>query len=670
MKKLASLASCLVLSSCSGGSAGGGGTPAPAPAPAPAPSPTPSPPPPPLPTCTGGAQFCWSQNKPSAVSAAAAKPRVILTLMLDDADYHDVGYYSADAVTPNIDLIARHGLALSRFYSSGPMCSPTRVAFMTGNAPARYGLSRLWPDIPYTVRGDYYQSKRGLPEGDKTIAQALGAEGYRSLHIGKWHIGNAETRFLPAAKGFTTYEMMALNQYQGTMNVRTENGNKQVTSVWRATYQADRIISFIDSNTGSGQNVYINWWPNEPHALGPPNDFFYVPPTFNRSAFDADGGGKPIDLSTDRGKVLSQLHAFDAEFGRVIDHLKRKGLFDDSLVIVTSDNGGIPQANGPVREVTGHKETVFEGGMRVPFAASWPKRFASATHSDLPMSTYDIYPTIMALIGANVPKNITGEDMSSLLLNGTGQRSPMSFYFRNFEFRMRDDDKLTESYALIDGCDKIVQLSLTFRYYDVCRDAAERTDLATSRPVRLEELRTMLRDRRKSASQYLALASLDTASTLAADDRLNIHHDDLSVYATVNLSGTAANGTYTVYRGGDSIDLRIQNGVLTAILNGVADRSENPSFWTVRLSAPIPNDGMDHRIGFVIHGYLHGGSTISLYVDRKLVARTGAPLNARFEAGLSIFAVKSELAQAQLGDAGLSLRNALLLTTALEPDDF
>jgi arylsulfatase A-like enzyme len=667
MKKSVSLALCLVLSSCSGGSTGGGGTPAPAPTPAPSPTPTP---PPPLPACTGGAKFCWPQTQPSAVSTAAAKPRVILTVMLDDADYHDVGYYSADAVTPNIDLIARHGLTLGRFYASAPMCSPTRAAFITGNSPARYGITRLWPELPPTVKGDYHVAKRGLPESDRTLAQALGAEGYRSLHIGKWHIGNAETRFLPAAKGFDKFELMALNQFQGTMNVRTEAGNKQVNSFWRPAYQADRIISEINSSLSAGQNVYINWWPYEPHALGQQSEFYYVPPTFNRTAFDADAGGKTIDLSTNRGKLVAQLHAFDAEFGRVITHLKQRGVFDDSLVIVTSDNGGIPEGIGPFREVSGTKETLSEGGIRVPFAASWPKRFSAGTHSDLPMSTYDIYPTIMALIGAAVPTGITGQDMSSLLLNGTGQRSAMSFLFRRADTRRNNDDRVNDAFALIEGCDKIVQAALVFRLFDVCSDPLERTDLAATKPARFDELRALLRERRRIAAQYLALGSLTAPRTLPADERLDFHHDDFSIYATVNLSGVPAGGTYTIYRRGDGIQLQIQSGVLTATVTGVADSSTNPAFRTVRLTAPIPNDGSDHRIGFVIHGYLFAGSTLSLYIDRQLVARAAAPLNASLDPGQSILAVKSERTQAQAGDSTLSLRNYLLLTTALEPDDF
>lgn len=645
MKNLTAVALCLALSACSGGgnTTEGGGTPAPAPAPTPAPTPTP----------------------------AATKPRIILNVLMDDADYQDFGYNSSYAVTPNIDAIGTDGVTLTRAYAAAPMCSPTRASVLTGNYPARYGLNRLWSDRPFEATGDYYRGLRGLPAQDQTIASALKGEGYRTFHIGKWHLGNAEDRFLPAAKGFDRYEIMVLDQLEGNLGVRTESGNRLVSSVWRTTYQAERIITEIDQSLASGQDVYINWWPFEPHGIPSGNStFFYVPPTFDRQQFDADSGGKSIDLTTDQGKLIAMMHAFDAEFGRIVDHLKQKGVYDDSLVIVTSDNGGVSSIARPGRDLKGSKTTLSEGGIRVPFVASWPSQIPAGSDSDLPFMTTDIYPTIMSLAEASVPTDIAGVDRASVLLQGTGPRRPMFFSFRQTDKRVSLDDKADDSFALIDGCDKIIQEQLQLRYYDVCNDPGERTDLSTSNQARFDELRTMLRNHRVSESTYYSASTVTGPLTFAADDRLNIHHDDLSVYATVSLESAGMTGTHTIYRRGDGVFFRVRNGMLVATVTGVADSSFTPASKTVELSAAMPNDNRFREVALVIRGYVEGGSTIRMYIAGNLVAEAAAPVGPRRDPGQSVLAVKSELFAARLGNDTLPLRNVRLLVNAIEPSEF
>lgn len=611
------------------------------------------------------------KRTPKPVSQAPSRPRVIFTVMMDDADYHDFGYYSTDAVTPNMDAIARKGVTLSRFYSAAAICSPTRASVITGHEPAYFGLNRLWPDITPKAKGDYFQGKRGIPSSEETLPESLRTEGYRSLHIGKWHIGRSAARFLPDGQGFQDYEIMEGKSISGSMPVHTRQGVKRVEAAWRPTYQADRIISFIDQNLASGQNVFVNWWPIEPHAVPVGKDLFYVPPTFDPAAFAADAGkGKrKLDLETSRGKLIAQMHAFDHEFGRVVKHLKQKGLFDDSLIVVTSDNGGYKGAISPDRLVSGHKETLWEGGIRVPFAASWPKRFEPGTHSARPVVSTDLYPTIMGLIGGAKPKAVDGEDVSALLLGNQGARQPIYFQGRRAAWRKSMEDRISDSFALIDGCDKIIEDEGSQAYYDVCKDPGEDSDLSTRAPERFAQLQAALRARRLKASEYLSVPNLASARTLPDDDRLNVHHDDLSVYATVNGKDYAGGDTHTIYRRGEGVQFQISNGRLSVSVSGVATKGVTPAFRTATLNAMLPRDAQDHRIGLVIRGYLMGGATINLYIDDQLVEQVGPPLNGRLEVGQSIFAVKSEAVQAQLGDDRLPLRDVRVYINAIEPDE-
>ncbi|MDE2560614.1 MAG: sulfatase-like hydrolase/transferase [Sphingomonadales bacterium] len=623
--------------------------------------------------CNADGTLCFPATTPSPVSAAASKPRVILNVLMDDADYQDFGYFSADAVTPNIDSIAHQGVILSRFYSAGPVCSPTRASILSGHEPAYFGLSYLWEEVRHIVQnGQYWTGMRGLPDGEATLAQMLHDQGYATMHIGKWHIGDAADRFLPKAKGFDTYEIPDPYPYSGSMRVRTETGDKTVTSDWLPKYEADRIISYIDTNLASGRNIFINWWPYEPHILIANNQqFYYVPPTFNRAAFDAAATGKlPLDLTTDRGKLLSMMFAFDEQFGRVIQHLKDKGVFDDSLVIETSDNGGHVTALSPKRMLIGNKGTLYEGGIRVPFAASWPKRFTAGTHSSLPVASTDLFPTIAGLIGAPKPSGIEGVDVSSVLLNGTGSHPPMFFWLRKAAYRRSTDDKYDDSFAVIDGCDKLFLDNGNAAYWNVCADPSERNQLTKANPARVTQLKALLLQKRLADAQYVSFANLTSPQVFSSDDRLDIHGDDLSVYATVNVTGSKGTGLHTLYQRGDGINVTLKDGTLSAAITGIADRTASPSMKTVTLSAPVPQDGRSHRIGFVIRGYFDGGSTLRLFIDGQIVGQAAAALSTQYDIGTSVYAVKSDQVKVQIGDNTLPFTNVQVYVNAIEPGEF
>jgi arylsulfatase A-like enzyme len=593
-----------------------------------------------------------------------------LVLMLDDAGYNDVGYNSTDAVTPHIDSVARDGIRLSRFYAGSGICSPSRAAFLTGQSPMRYGLNRLWETKPANAQGERFLGQRGLPDEDKTLAQSLQGEGYKTLQIGRWHLGTSETKFLPGGKGYDDFTVVVGdNPLSGSFRAITPAGNSTVQSEWQSKYQADRIISHIDERIAASESVFIHWSPPEPHTAYTPSDgeYYYTPPTFDRAAFEKDSGGKAIDLSTDRGKMLSMLYSVDQQFGRVLDHINRRNLYDEALIIVTGDNGSSRRALSPSHEFQEAKGTLFEGGLRVPFAASWPKRFKAGTHTNTAMSMFDIYPTIMGLIGGPVPGGIEGSDLSSLLLQGTGSRGPLFFELLNAHFRGREDETYYDTYAVIDGCEKLIIWLGREHYYNLCNDPNERSHLGNA--PGLTRMRTLLRSNRLRVSRFADLGSMTAATPLGMSERLNIHQDDLAVYATVNLGSDAA-GSHNIYRRGEGVNLRLEGDRLVATVTGVADTSLNPALRTVSLSAQVPRDGRSHRLGFVIRGYLHAASTISLYVDGQVQSRLLAPLGVSFNPGSSVLAVKSEAANAELGANGLAMSDVLVLTNAIEPNEF
>jgi arylsulfatase A-like enzyme len=618
-------------------------------------------------TCDVAAPPCWPAARPSAVSAAPARPRLVLLVMLDDADYHDLGFYSADAATPNIDSIADNGVALSRYYGASGICSPTRASIITGNSPLRFGLNRLWPSWVQTPPLDNMLGMRGLPSSNPTIARAMGDAGYRSFQIGKWHLGNSRPEFLPDQFGFDSFELVEGNPVGGPLIVQSENGLRTENPIWRAQYEADRVIDFIDQNAATAQNLFVTWWPVEPHTVG--DELFYVPPTFDPDQFIADSPTGRLDTVSDRGQLLAMMHSFDAQFGRVLNFIRDQGMFDDALIIVTSDNGGYRTALSPSRFISGFKASLAEGGIRLPFTASWPNRFARKTHSDLPMMSTDLFPTLMGLIGAPVPAGLDGRDLSSLLLTGRGNREPMYFELRRASWRGAEEDRLAQSYAYIQGCEKIVRFNGVTSYYNVCTDPAETRDLVDENPTAFLSLMTQLLAERIRIATYFQLATLNGRRVLPDDPRLNVHNDDLSIYATIDASQLAAGRSFNLYRRGEGIDFSVQGHRLIARFNGVADTSLNPQYKTVELSTDLPATG-EQRIALVVRGYLRGGSTISLYVNGVRRAMLAGPVNGQNLAGDSIFAIRNERADARVGDIGLVLTDYRLLTNAIEPDEF
>jgi arylsulfatase A-like enzyme len=511
---------------------------------------------------------------------------------------------------------------------------------------------------------------RGLPDTDETIGDAMRAEGYRTVHVGKWHLGTSERETLPGAKGFDRFEVFNGDPIAETLQIITQDGEIERESLWRARTEANTLIRELDDAIASGEPVYLSWWPIEPHEFQQANgEEFYIPPTFDRTAFDLDNDGPAPDFNSNRGKLLSMLYSWDAEFGRIVDHLRNNGLLEDSLIVVTSDNGGKRNALSPVRDFSGEKTTLAEGGIRVPFFASWPRRIAPNTHSDITFQSTDLYPTIVGLIGGSPVRGIEGKDLSPALLRGAGSRNPMYFELRRDVFRLRRDETVSDTFALIDGCEKIVSDQGVLRLYNVCEDPGETRDLSTSEPDRFTQLSEDLKQRRRAESTFAAYETVNGTRNLADNRRLDVHHDDFGFYATVDSNALRAGQVYRLYERGDGIGIYATQNSISARFYGVADGSKRPALKQIEFSAPLPMDGNHHEVAVIARGYLRGGTSFSIYVDGQLAGSLLPPLNARMEAGQSIMAIAKERSTAQLGDDRLTLLDVMLLTNALEPDE-
>ncbi|MBF8188517.1 sulfatase [Nonomuraea sp. K274] len=336
-------------------------------------------------------------GRPGSASAATAggtaqRPPNIVLIMLDDVGYGDWSSYgSTEIQTPRIDALASAGTRFTQMYAGGPVCTPARAALLTGRYPQRVGL-------PWVVKPG---AREGVSAYEQTLGEVLRAAGYRTGIFGKWHLGDPAVRpeLNPVKHGFDTFfgtpqsnqkEEFAL--YDGEKIVEMLGPKEQVFLSRRCT---DKAIDFIKQNKDRPFFAYVPY--NTAHT-----------PYHVQERFQGSSKAGPY------GDLIQQS---DFHIGRVLDELKANGLTDDTLVVITSDNGPVAAGTGGLR---GKKGSTFEGGIRIPFVMRWPGRIQPKSTFEQPACFTDVLPTLAAATGGAVPKDrpIDGIDLAPALLGG------------------------------------------------------------------------------------------------------------------------------------------------------------------------------------------------------------------------------------------------------------
>ena len=320
------------------------------------------------------------------------QPHIVL-FMADDLGWGDVGYHGSQIETPSIDALAANGTRLNRFYVM-PVCSPTRGAFMTGRYPIRLGLQcgvvRPW-------------ATHGLPTDERTLPQALRNVGYKTAIIGKWHLGHNDPSFLPTNRGFDHQ----YGHYNGALDYFTHirdgghdwhrNDRRNDDQGYTTELIAQEAIRVIENHE-----------PTKPL-------FLYVP--FNAPHTPIQAPKKYIERYTQIKNPKRRIYAamvacMDDAIGRIMGQLKISGFApENTLVIFTSDNGGIAQF-GSVGPWRGQKGTLYEGGVRSPTVLVWKGQLEAQRVVNESLHIVDLYPTLLKLVGADLEqeKPLDGRD--------------------------------------------------------------------------------------------------------------------------------------------------------------------------------------------------------------------------------------------------------------------
>lgn len=460
---------------------------------------------------------------------AAERPNVVLFLV-DDMGWMDSGAYGSKYYeTPNIDRLAARAMRFTNAYAQ-PLCSPTRASLLTGQYTARHGITSATGHTPPQPEGHVFikdaaapgvamlmpESKNFLEPAQVTLAETLKAAGYRTAHIGKWHLGLTQAHW-PEQQGFdvafhchpdpgppggyfSPYGVVA----DGVGNPKRKVGT--ITDGPKGEYIVDRqggeAAKFIASNKDTP--FFLNLWCYGVH--GPWGHKAEYTQAFMDKKDPTGRQGNPL--------MASMIKSVDECLGRILDELEKQGIADNTIIIFNSDNGGNthsnptakgalpsredwrkwagmqrPTNNAPLRDGKG---TLYEGGTRVPLMWAWGKKIAHGSTSETVVGPIDLYPTVLDLLGIAKPEKQKFDGVSyAEVLTGAGQLERAAY----FNYFPHGGANKAGGVWVRSGDFKLLRWfgnPATYELYNLCNDLSEAADLTAKMPDKVKELDALI----------------------------------------------------------------------------------------------------------------------------------------------------------------------------------
>ncbi len=465
----------------------------------------------------------WKQGPTEAAVPPAERPPNIVFILLDDLGINDLSTFGGGVAggvvpTPNIDKLAADGAIFNQAYAGHATCAPSRAMLLTGRYPTRTGfeftptpsgMAPIVSMVSKSIRSDlppsFYDGalddtkppyeEQGLPSSEVTIAETLKEKGYHTVHIGKWHLGTS-AGFMANDQGFDESLLMNSGLFLPEDDPEVVNAKVKFDPIdhflWASMtfaasfnggdlfqpggyltdYWTDESLKVIEANRNNPFFLYLAHW--APHT----------PLQATKADYDALSHIKEHRLRV----YAAMIRALDRSVGRIMQKLEEEGLADNTMIVLSSDNGGagyigLPEVNAPYR---GWKLTQFEGGIRVPMLIKWPSKIAPGTKVDTPVAHIDLMPTLAAAAGASLPEDVVIDGLNILpLARGDGSinrlndalfwQSGHAKVVRAGNWKLQVNGRLKKNWL-----------------FDLANDPTEQVNLAKKNPKKLTELRALL----------------------------------------------------------------------------------------------------------------------------------------------------------------------------------
>ena len=414
-------------------------------------------------------------------ATAAPRPNVIF-LMVDDLGWTDFGCYGSDYYeTPNIDKLAASGMKFTDGYAACTVCSPTRASLMTGKSTPKHGVTN-W------ISGTTMK----LKHSEVTIAEALKAGGYKTAHVGKWHLAprgaDDMTDYYPTKQGF---------------DINVGGGHWGAPSTYFHPYGGRKAVEHLPPGGKDGDFLtdrltdetlkIIDQWKDQPFFI----HFAYYAvhtPVMGKPELVEHYKNKKPGKKQQNAAYAAMIQSIDESVGKLTAHLQKLGIANNTVIMLTGDNGGLMSQtdNSPLRAGKGSS---YEGGIREPTIVRWPGVTPPGSVCETPVITMDFYPTILAITGvsgdAGYNKQVDGVDITPIL------KDPKASLGRDdlFWFYPHSHGGGARPYASIRHKDlRLIKWfnSNKLELYDLGSDIGESKDLSTTMPEKTRELESKL----------------------------------------------------------------------------------------------------------------------------------------------------------------------------------
>ena len=447
---------------------------------------------------------CKAKQKERPENANGPDKKNVLFILVDDLGWKDLGCYGSEFYeTPNIDRLASKSTIFTSAYTPNPVCSPTRAAILTGKYPTRVGITDWIPghvikDRPLKSVEDYNQ----LPLEETTIAEVLKEADYNTFFAGKWHLG--DTGFFPEDQGFDI-NMGGHHMGQPPGGYYAPYNNPKLSDGPNGEYLTDRLtdesLQFLEENRNNPFFLYLAYYTvHTPIEASKKHLAKFTEKKKNLKDTMAitipEGAGHTV-INQYNEEYASMVYALDENVGRLLDKLDALGLTDDTLIVFTSDNGGLSTTESDwipptsVRPLRAGKGWAYEGGIRVPLIIKSPG-LDYPTSSNAKVMSMDLFPTILEALGLKKRPDlhVDGESLYPLIMNERDEVHDVLFW----DYPHYHTSGWTPGQAIREGDWKLIHFyeDDVYELYNLKEDIGEKENLAATHPEELAALKSAL----------------------------------------------------------------------------------------------------------------------------------------------------------------------------------